>query len=170
MKKLGLMLILSIVAGVAVWAGTVPCLRCILTPTEYHPDPSSHGPERCGAGGPLKSLASAQADFRAGDRDHNGVEDFWVRDVAGLFTTLGVDGKPLRLIEQRLALADDRPASDLSALGTRAPYAGYWIRAIPHDGDNPEKPDRMRFAYVAFPVDFPRHQRDTLIIDENNFT
>src|SRR5438093_367005 len=33
----------------------------------------------------LKSFASAEADFRANDRDNNRVNDFWVADVSGLY-------------------------------------------------------------------------------------
>ena len=36
------------------------------------------------AGNRLRSLASAQADFRGNDRDGNGIQDFWTGDVAGL--------------------------------------------------------------------------------------
>jgi len=163
-------LITGIVA-VGFWAATVPCLQCVLTPDEVHRGPATHASnERCGAGGPLKTLASAQADFRAGDRDANGVEDFWRKDVAGLYVTPGVNKLPIRLIELRLALADARPASDLGAIGKQQPYAGYWIRAILHEGEDPAKPDPQRFAYVAYPVEYPKHDRNTYIIDENNTT
>ena len=116
----------------------------------------------------MKTLASAQADFRAGDRDNNGTQDFWRGDLAGLYTTKGLGGDSIKLIELRLVLADERPRSDLSSLGERAPYLGYWFRAIPHEGEDPTKPDPQRFAFVASPIDFPKHQRDTVIVDENN--
>src|SRR5436190_13328249 len=34
----------------------------------------------------LKTLSSAEADFRANDRDWNHVNDFWTANVAGLYT------------------------------------------------------------------------------------
>jgi len=34
----------------------------------------------------LKTLSSAEADFRANDRDWNHVNDFWTGDVKGLYT------------------------------------------------------------------------------------
>jgi type II secretory pathway pseudopilin PulG len=34
----------------------------------------------------LRILVSAEADFRANDRDGNGVNDFWTADVKGLHT------------------------------------------------------------------------------------
>src|SRR3954465_774253 len=39
-----------------------------------------------GAASGLKALASAEADFRANDRDKNGANDFWTADVKGLYT------------------------------------------------------------------------------------
>src|SRR5215470_12680160 len=34
----------------------------------------------------MKTLATANADFRSNDRDGNHVNDFWVYDVAGFYT------------------------------------------------------------------------------------
>src|SRR5262245_26559596 len=34
----------------------------------------------------LKTLTSAEADFRSNDRDGNHVNDFWTANVAGLYT------------------------------------------------------------------------------------
>src|SRR6187455_327077 len=34
----------------------------------------------------LKTLSSAEADFRSNDRDWNHVNDFWTANVAGLYT------------------------------------------------------------------------------------
>src|SRR5258706_4881229 len=34
----------------------------------------------------LKTLSTAEADFRANDRDWNHVNDFWTYNVAGLYT------------------------------------------------------------------------------------
>ena len=126
------------------------------------------GLDRCSVSSPLRTLASAQADFHANDRDGNGVQDFWRKDVAGLYTTLGSDKKPIALIELKVALADEAPAGDLRALGTRAPVFGYWLRAIPHEGEDPAKPDPQRFAYVMYPADIPKRPKYTFIIDENN--
>src|SRR6185369_10849461 len=64
----------------------------------------------------LKTLASAEADFRANDRDGNKANDFWVADVSGLWRVIVKDG-PLRLIEMGVALADARPAVPVDATG-----------------------------------------------------
>src|SRR5882672_12443673 len=67
----------------------------------------------------LKTLSSAEADYRANDRDHNGVNDFWTGDVAGLAP----------LIERRIAEADGAP------LNRMAPVArdGYYYQVLHRD-------------------------------------
>ena len=64
----------------------------------------------------LKTLASAEADFRANDRDWNHVNDFWTADVRGLYTltSAAVPGASpnntsdpaIKLIELSVASAD----------------------------------------------------------------
>src|SRR5882672_6247886 len=64
----------------------------------------------------LKTLTSAEADFRANDRDWNHVNDFWTGDVKGLYTmtsaavkgaVAGNEKDPaVRLIEISIAAAD----------------------------------------------------------------
>src|ERR1044071_8976237 len=64
----------------------------------------------------LKTLTSAEADFRSNDRDGNKVNDFWTGNVAGLYTmtnatitgnTANSTTDPaLKLIELSLASAD----------------------------------------------------------------
>src|SRR6185295_19883411 len=78
----------------------------------------------------LKTIAAAQADFRANDRDGDGVRQFWRADIAGLYALAPGGGPAIRLIERSLALADARPLYDLTRDGERAPKQGYWYRAI----------------------------------------
>src|SRR5689334_14073176 len=63
----------------------------------------------------LKTLTSAEADFRANARDWNHVNAFWTADVKGLYTmtTAAVTGKSngttdplIKLIELSVASAD----------------------------------------------------------------
>src|SRR6185295_12735465 len=63
----------------------------------------------------LKTLASAQTDFRANDRDQDGKANFWRADIAGLYALAPGEGPAIKLIELSLAAADDRPVADLSA-------------------------------------------------------
>ena len=77
---------------------------------------SSHGgsTER-NASTSLKTLSSAEADFRANDRDWNHVNDFWTGDVKGLYTMTssavrgnggGTTDPAIKLIELSVASAD----------------------------------------------------------------
>jgi hypothetical protein len=116
----------------------------------------------------LKTLASAEADFRGNDRDGNKVEDFWRGDVAGLYTlTPPGSAEPIRLIEVSVAAADDRPITNIAAFAPRAPKTGYWYRAIRKKGEPPLKPS-IQFAFCAFPSEYGRTGKFTYILDENN--
>jgi type II secretory pathway pseudopilin PulG len=59
----------------------------------------------------LKTVTSAEADFKANDRDGNRVNDFWTANVAGLFTMTsavqaGNNDPAIKLIDLALAGAD----------------------------------------------------------------
>jgi prepilin-type N-terminal cleavage/methylation domain-containing protein len=111
----------------------------------------------------LKTLTSAEADFRANDRDWNKVNDFWTGDVKGLYTMTpaeirGAGGDPrdlpIRLIELSVAAADMDGAlvpaggenMELSSFAETGPNAGYWFLALEEDqslkADDPERPYR----------------------------
>lgn len=116
----------------------------------------------------LKTISSAQADFRANDRDADDVHQFWRADIAGLYvlTPLKSDTREaIKLIEQSVAAADDRPHLDITRFAVRSPKAGYWFRALLHEEE--QTPDPQRFAACAFP-DSPSSGKRTYIIDENN--
>src|SRR5688572_13787562 len=80
----------------------------------------------------LKTISSAEAEFRGNDRDGNGIQDFWTGDVSALFYLVGSGtGEPIRLIEQSIADADaTRP-------GVK-PKAGYFYEAMDRDADGSE--------------------------------
>jgi hypothetical protein len=87
----------------------------------------------------LKTLTSAEADFRANDRDRNGVNDFWTGDVSGLYTIKPTGGGPeLRLVEESVANADAKPLSPLTK--GSVPKAGYRYQALDRD-DGVEGPE-----------------------------
>jgi prepilin-type N-terminal cleavage/methylation domain-containing protein len=98
----------------------------------------------------LQALGSAEADFRANDRDWNHVNDFWTADVKGLYTmtSSAVRGNrgdrrdpPIRLIELETAGADADPTvysaagenMALSAFAAPASRRGYWFAALETD-------------------------------------
>ena len=95
----------------------------------------------------LKTLTSAEADFRANDRDWNHVNDFWTADVKGLYTMTsaavtgaggGTTDPPIKLIELSIASADSdgttfAGTTEIMPLGTfaiSASKAGYWYQAL----------------------------------------
>ncbi|HVR86315.1 MAG TPA: type II secretion system protein [Planctomycetota bacterium] len=118
----------------------------------------------------LKTLTSAEADFRANDRDWNQVNDFWTGDVKGLYTMTSArvrgargdrEDPPIRLIELSVAAADVDgsfvPAGgenmELRNFATPAPKEGYWFSAMEADhylkaGD----PDRLYRADTGGPI------------------
>lgn len=126
-----------------------------------------HGHYERNASTMLKTITSAQADFRANDRDGDGVNQFWRADIAGLYALAPGGGPAMRLIDRSLALADARPVHDLTRDGERAPQQGYWYRAIRHS-DEKAIDAVSQFAAVAYPADYPQSGKDTFIVDENN--
>jgi prepilin-type N-terminal cleavage/methylation domain-containing protein len=107
----------------------------------------------------LKTLSSAEADFRANDRDWNHVNDFWTANVSGLYTMTSAAvsaatanntlDPSVKLIELSVASADTDSAA-VSAGGENLPLtsfavysakAGYWYMALSTDysmGSAPE--------------------------------
>jgi prepilin-type N-terminal cleavage/methylation domain-containing protein len=98
----------------------------------------------------LKTITTAQADFRANDRDGNRSMDFWTADVYALFGLIGITGSStaapadsstatnhVRLLEPSLAGADGRSDQALygniefgPAIVNGSPKAGYIFRAL----------------------------------------
>lgn len=91
----------------------------------------------------LKTLSSAEADFRANDRDWNHVNDFWTFNVHGLYTmtSAAVPGgtansttdPSIKLIELSVASADSdtttTPTTEdvpLACFAVSSAKAGYW--------------------------------------------
>jgi hypothetical protein len=122
-----------------------------------------HGSEERPESLALKRLASAEADFRSNDRDLDGTKQFWRADVAGLYALAPGGGPAIQLIEESLALADDRPLYAQAGRRTRA----YRLRAIRHADEDPKALDPNRFAFCAFP-DTPKDGKYLFVIDENN--
>lgn len=105
----------------------------------------------------MKTVACAQADFRANDRDGDGRNEFWRADIAGLYALVNEQERrrnpgtpePIRLIELSIAGADDRPVTDIAVYTNRAAKASYWYRGLRFEDE--DEPDTDRFAACAFP-------------------
>jgi len=138
----------------------------------------------------LKSIATAEADFRANDRDWNKANDFWVADVSGLWRIVANDG-PIKLIEMAVAAADARPAvavdatgalpadakTQLQLVGKPTAKAGYSFAAIDKYQDEAgavQKYDEgkgrnpSRFGFCAYPAEPGPKGTMTFVITENN--
>ena len=118
----------------------------------------------------LKTLASAEADFRANDRDGNRIQDFWTGDVASL-----ADWKE---IEASVAAADAKP---LHPGATPLPKAGYLFIAMDLDengvayaqdtqglSSRGSRHNFSKFGFCAYPADYPRSGKWTFTINEGN--
>jgi prepilin-type N-terminal cleavage/methylation domain-containing protein len=121
----------------------------------------------------LKTLCTAEIDFRSNDRDGNQVNDFWTRDVSGLFAVYPA-GAPatstIRLIELTVAAADavNLPAiagtanypgtNPVSTYAISQPKAGYWYYSLVNNqGVTPVSP----YAAATDPSNLPIHNGST---------
>ena len=113
----------------------------------------------------LRTIASAQADFRANDRDGNGRTDYWRPDLVGLYA-LKNEGQALKLIELSVAAADDHPLISMAEYSVPFSRAGFWYRALPHADESTRGPDR--FAACAYPESIAEGRYGTYAISEKN--
>jgi len=118
-----------------------------------------------GASASLKTIVSAEADFRANDRDGNKVNDFWTGDVSGLYFVKAPGAKSeLKLIEADVAYADANPLFPV----LRRADSGYFFLALDGDESAPENDQsykvdtdksgrkvhhQSRFGFSAYPKD-----------------
>ena len=99
---------------------------------------------------PVYMFGIAQGTFRTNDPDGDGKNDYWRGDIAGLYAIRSPQGKAIALIPLEAALADSRPSADLSGYGEKAPWCGYWFRAIRNEDEKGVlAPDR--FAICCYP-------------------
>jgi hypothetical protein len=91
----------------------------------------------------LKTLASAEADFRGNDRDGNKIQDFWTRDVAGLYGIVPVGSTDKIMLIEIWVAGADFAAAGVSAPGVTGleevdrdhyapaePKEGYWFQRM----------------------------------------
>lgn len=80
----------------------------------------------------LKMLTSAEADFRANDRDWNHVNDFWTGDVSDLYYIKPPQTRvELKLIDVEIANAD--PLSLFYPGNAAQRRYAYWFQALERD-------------------------------------
>ena len=140
----------------------------------------------------LKTFTAAEVDFRANDRDGNKIQDFWTRDVSGLYGLCPVESdQPLKLIDISLSGADSAPRGTAAApiagdqvnnlfFSVTAPKASFWFVAFEQDelgvpyaqetlGIAPftNQPwfHRTKFAFLAYPENYSAG-RQVFVINE----
>jgi hypothetical protein len=113
----------------------------------------------------LKTICTAEADFRSNDRDDNRTNDFWVGDVRSLYYHR-TGGAEIKLIEPTVADAD---AGALSGAMPK-PKAGYIAGgAVKRYGADESKSRNFgKFGFVAYPADYPMTGRLTFLVTEEN--
>src|ERR1043165_3160804 len=71
----------------------------------------------------IRILYQAEMDYRANDRDRNGVDDYWTWDVSEL-SRFGI-------LPREVGLADARPRTPLAP--KPVPFRGYYFEALETD-------------------------------------
>lgn len=132
----------------------------------------------------LKTFITANADYRANDRNNDLVQNFWCANPAGLYTNQNAaSGAEVKLIDRSLALADadaDQTGggvfpplgSSLDGVPT-SPKAGYWFEdfeisetGVPYDPDDDDH-NPSRFGYMAWPDAYNSSGKLIFIINQD---
>ena len=157
----------------------IGALKAARAPAATEPVPAALAANEASAMLSLRTLATAEADFRANDRDSNGLHDFWAGDVSGLYRYT-VNTKEIKLIEKAVADADAAPLKTpaLSALKVPKPVpkAGYLFTVLAkyvekekteayHTGNSR---NTSKFGFAATPAEYGKSGRHTFMIGESN--
>ncbi len=123
----------------------------------------------------LRSIHQAEEVFRDSDCDQNGVEDYWTRDVAGLYGLKYKSGDLIFLVDTDLAGADPEGAARYGL--PYAPANGYAFKMMTagpdgspyqadEDKDGLRATHKSRFGVTAYPVPYKAAGRFTFILNE----
>lgn len=115
----------------------------------------------------LKTIGTAELDFRANDRDGDQIPYFWTGDVAGLYCIGRDRASAIKLIELSAAGADSAPLSGaypvpIGSFITPGAKAGYWYWAMRSRGSTY---DVSRFSFLSYP-DSRASGRTAFILNE----
>ena len=126
---------------------------------------SQRGANERNASGSLKTVATAEVDFRMNDRDANGTNDFYVADVRNLYYLM-VGPNRVELIELTIA---DACVTNM----TVTPKAGYRYQVMVTDENgaayNPGTGRNVsRFGFTTFPDAINTTGKLEFIINQNN--
>lgn len=169
---------------------------CSIALVALFPTPRNHSERNVSAS--LKTIAQAEADYRANDRDWNQLNDFWTGDVAGLYGIVPPKDSPMtgdwtnrqvtqsdgkttciKLIERSVAGADGNPLKGAypPIEADPSPKAGGWFQVLRVDrSSTPPEPYQIpgsyanpsRFGFIAYPSDHIAGLKLAFIINEHN--
>jgi hypothetical protein len=126
----------------------------------------------------LKALVSAENDFKKNDRDGNGLHDFWVGDLSGLYRFMHTN-KEIKLIDKSLADADAAPLKMASLAPLKidkpVPRSGYLFTVLAKYGDNDKTEpyhsggfrNEHKFGFAAYPAEYGKSGRATFVVGES---
>lgn len=133
----------------------------------------------------LKLLRDVSAQFKDQDCDRNGIKDYWMADVSGLYRVLDDKGDEVQKIPREIALADGAPVSPIAnyigatLISTPVPDHGYYFRAMTTDelgsryclnprGDagRTAATNDTKFAFCAYPAIYEQTGKNVYIVSQ----
>ena len=135
--------------------------------------PGTRGPSPRPASHSLKTVGTAQMDFRSMDRDGNGISDYWIHDVQGLYSVLGADKQAIKLIEVTIARADafpfppEKEGRFAQVPNSGSPRAGYFYAIIPLNSHGLPLDGAKEFGVSAYPANYGSGPTLTFILNQD---
>lgn len=124
----------------------------------------------------LHQLVTTESVWRQTDADRNGFSDYWTLDVAAFHFRLDANRSTVQLIDINIARADRRGLGAYEKADP-SPFHGYWTRSMKsdakgasycmdEDGDGKRETSPVGFAFCAWPAEYGKSGRRTLIVNE----
>jgi len=122
----------------------------------------------------LRDIFYAEDELRRKDLDGNGINDYWVADVASLHFRQGTNDSPLKLVSFQLACADVSARHDTWGKNqpiSPVPFFDHFVQAMKTDGSGGNyAPQGVHFnsgsfGFCAFPARYGTSTKSTYIID-----
>ena len=135
---------------------------------------SQRGANERNATAGLREMSTAQVDFHSSDRDGDGIKNYWVKDVAGLYG-IRSDGKAIQLISKESAQADlTAGRGEYESIKDAFPRTGYHFVALkqyvqkgkPRAYDDGTGRHAFRYGFAAIPAKYGRESTKTYIINQ----
>ena len=185
-KSTSPLLIVLIIGGVLVGGcGILSVIAAIAIPGLLRARMASN--ER-NASASLKSIVTAEENFKSNDLDRNGVNDYWTADVAGLYCIQDVNSTnaiaalndigvaSADLFQNGYGFANESVTYNAALLLTTAPKTGYVYQALIKDsqasayatntGDGFEVHSFNKFGFLAMPISWDSNGKFCFVVSE----